>query len=128
MGAFLRQRILEEEVEGWEQGKDTSIFDYIFNNLESEHDRTDPDYKRRLKDCAFSYAGLTPVRLLNAFKTRFEGKDYSCFPSVAEHNASTEVESRGPTTIVPADLEALSKRGSGMKTTAFFNLFFDFFF
>ena len=112
MDEFLQQRILEEEVEGWEQGKDTAIFDYILNDLEIEHNQTDPDYKARLKRCVFGYGGLTPVRLLDAFKTRFEGKDYRCFP----------------TPIVPAELEALCKNGSGkMRTTAFFNLFFDFF-
>ena len=128
MDAFLQQRSREEEVAGWEQGEDTRIFDYIFNNLENEHTKLDPDYKSRLKLCVFGYGGLTPARLLDAFKTRFGGKNYICFPSVVEHNASTDVESTsGPATIVPADLEALSEHGSGMKTTAFFNSFFDFF-
>ena len=131
MGDFLHQRIREEELAGWEQGKDTSIFNYIFKNLVNEHAKSDPDYKSRLKMCVVSYSGLTPARLLDAFNARFEGKDYSCFPSVVEHNATTEVEqsTSGPPTIgVPVDLEALSEPPcSGMKTTAFFNTFSDFF-
>jgi len=117
---------------GWNQDKDMSIFVYCIRQIKSEHRVLNPNYTDRLLNCLTSgtFKGLTPAKLLDAFKTRFEKKNYKCFPLIVKHNASTdEVGSSGSSTIVPEHLEAFltNPYSSGFKYVSFYSAFVDYF-
>ena len=132
MEAFLELIDIEEAVVGWNMNKDMSIFNYCIGQLKSEHRVVNPNYNDRLLNCFTigTFKGLTPAKLLDAFKTRFENKNYKCFPLIVNHNASTdEVGSSGSSTIIPEHLEAfiINPSSSGIKHVSFFSAFVNFF-
>ena len=117
---------------GWNQNKDVSIFDYCIRQIKSEHRVLNPNYNDRLLNCFTSgtFKGLTPAKLLDAFKTRFEKKNYKCFPLIRTHNASTdELGSSGYSTIIPEHIEVFLTNisSSGFKHVSFYSAFVNFF-
>ena len=130
--AFLELIDIEEEVVGWNQNKDVKIFDYIIRQIKSEHRNLNPNYNDRLLNCFTSgtFKGLTPAKLLDAFQTRFEKKNYKCFPLIVTHHASLdEVGSSGSSTIVPEHLELFLTdiSSSGFQHVSFYSAFVKFF-